>query len=145
MELNKKPKITAKSLRRVGRGHGSGRGKTSGRGTKGQNARTKAPLFFEGGALPLTKRLPFLRGRGRNTVNFKHAIEVRLAELNKLPSKTNVDVEALIKYAIIDSKFRKNGVKIIDSGEIKNALIVSVPVTRGAKVKIEKAGGSISA
>ncbi|HVT01573.1 MAG TPA: 50S ribosomal protein L15 [Patescibacteria group bacterium] len=145
MELNSKPKISAKSLRRVGRGHGSGRGKTSGRGTKGQKARGKAPQFFEGGALPLTKRIPFLRGRGRNTVNNRHAIEVRLSDLNKIPSKTNVDLEALVKYAIIDKKALKSGVKIIDSGEIKNALTILVPVTGGAKSKIEKAGGSISA
>jgi len=66
MNLSHIGKLKTKKKKRVGQGHGSGRGKTAGRGTKGQKARSKVAIYFEGGALPLTKRLPFLRGKGRN-------------------------------------------------------------------------------
>ena len=71
MELNKLAKTTVKTKKRLGQGHGSGRVKTSGRGTKGQKARGKIPLRFEGGALPLIKRMPFHRGKGKNK-GFSH-------------------------------------------------------------------------
>jgi large subunit ribosomal protein L15 len=73
MNLNNLAKITTKPKRRLGQGHGSGRVKTSGRGTKGQNARSNRSLSFEGGALPLIKRLPFRRGKGKNKVFKKHS------------------------------------------------------------------------
>ena len=66
MNLNQLPKIKKTSKKRLGQGHGSGKVKTSGRGTKGQKARNKVPMYFEGGALPLIKRLPYRRGKGRN-------------------------------------------------------------------------------
>ena len=72
MNIADLPSTNEKKLRRLGQGHGSGRGKTSGRGTKGQKARGKVPTFFEGGALPMTKRMPFLRGRGRNKIINSH-------------------------------------------------------------------------
>lgn len=66
MNIHSLPKIVKRSKKRLGRGHGSGKVKTSGRGTKGQKARGKLPLGFEGGQTPLVKRLPYLRGKGRN-------------------------------------------------------------------------------
>ena len=66
MKLESLPKITQKRRKRLGRGFGSGKGKTAGRGTKGQKAREKVKFGFEGGQLPLTKRLPLRRGKGRN-------------------------------------------------------------------------------
>src|SRR3989339_1420802 len=73
--------ITTKEKRRIGRGHGSGEVKTSGRGTKGQNARGKVHFGFEGGQLPLTRRLPFLRGKSKNKSIQKKS---RVIEVSKL-------------------------------------------------------------
>ncbi len=143
MELNSLPKITLKKSRTIGRGAGSGRGKTAGRGTKGQKARGHIPPYFEGGALPLIKRLPFLRGRGRNKVFRPHPIEVNLKQINNLPARSMVDVEMLIKYSIVESRARKHGVKILGDGEIGKPLNVKVRTTKSAAKKIEKAGGKI--
>ena len=146
MKLHELPKTTQKSLKRVGRGHGSGRGKTSGRGTKGQNVRGKMPLFFEGGALPLRKRLPFLRGNGRNKVFKKHPIAINVKYLNLLPEKSVVDIETLIKAKIVDEKAaRAFGVKVLGEGELTIPLTVKLTASAGARAKIEKAGGTIEA
>lgn len=144
MELNALPKLTDKRLRRVGRGHGTGRGKTSGRGTKGQKARRKTSLFFEGGALPLIKRLPFLRGRGRNPGLKNAPIAINVEKLNSLPSKSKVNIDSLIKNNIAPKTAKRVGVKILGGGTITTALTVTVSVSSGARKKIEKAGGTIS-
>ncbi len=143
MELHKLTKTVDKGLRRLGQGHGTGRGKTSGRGTKGQNARNKVPVFFEGGALPMTKRLPFLRGRGRNKGLGKNPVTVSVVALNAFPAKSIVDVDAIISKGIASSDAKKFGVKIIGSEEIKVALTVKAAVSAGARKQIEKAGGTI--
>lgn len=143
MELSNLPKITTKRMRRVGRGHGSGRGKTAGRGTKGQKARGNIPLAFEGGALPLVKRLPFLRGRGRNKVFKPHPIAINVLSLNKLPKKSVVDADTLIKHGIVRGAARYQGVKILSEGELTIPLTVKLQVSAGARKKIEKAGGSV--
>ncbi len=143
MQLNSLPKITKKRLKRVGRGHGSGRGKTSGRGTKGQKARRKIALSFEGGALPLVKRLPFLRGRGRNKIFKNSTIHINVGKLNLLPAKSVVDLESLLKYGIVKDEAKKTGVKILGNGELKVALKVRLPVSAGGKKKIEKAHGTV--
>lgn len=143
MEIHNLPKTTEKSLRRLGRGHGTGRGKTSGRGTKGQKARGKLPLFFEGGALPLTKRLPFLRGRGRNKVIKRHPVAINIAKLTNLPKKTTIDIEILIKYGIVSARATKSGVKIIGNSKLETAYEVKVPVTASARRIIERAGGKV--
>lgn len=143
MELHQLPKITENRLKRVGRGHGSGRGKTSGRGTKGQKARRSIPLHFEGGALPLTKRLPFLKGKGRNKAISKKFVTIKLESLNVFPPKSVVDIQALLKNNIIDSGEAKKGVKILGTGNIEHAITVNLPVTSSAKEKIEKAGGTV--
>ena len=95
MQLNNLVKITNKKKRRIGQGHGSGRVKTAGRGTKGQNARGKIPLNFEGGALPLIKRLPFRRGKGKNKVFKKKPIVINLKFLNFLKKDSIVDLKSL--------------------------------------------------
>lgn len=137
-------KLTIKTQKRLGQGHGSGRGKTGGRGTKGQNARSSRALSFEGGALPLIKRLPFRRGKGRNYSLQNKPLIVNLKALNFLPAKSVVDIEVLIKHNIIDSDdARKFGVKILGDGELTNSLTIKLPVSNSAKVKIEKAGGIV--
>lgn len=145
MELHNLRKTTTKSLRRVGRGHGSGRVKTSGRGTKGQKARRDIKLHFEGGALPLIKRLPFLKGKGRNKTLQVKPVIVNLKDLKNAPAKTVIDMEYLIKNRIIDENDAKaDGVKVLGSGDVKVALTVNLPVSAAVKEKIEKAGGTVS-
>jgi len=143
--LNNLNKITAKPLRRLGQGAGSARGKTAGRGTKGQKARTKIALSFEGGALPLIKRLPMLRGKGRNRSLKKDALTVDISLLEKLPAKTVVDAGSLMKYNIISSKNMKqsSGVKILGSSNLTKSLTVKLPVSKGARAIIEAAGGTV--
>src|SRR3989344_3742209 len=102
MELNKLSKISKREKRRLGQGHGSGRGKTAGRGTKGQGSREKIALSFEGGALPLIKRLPFRRGKGKNKVFKKRPIIVNIKALNILKKGTVVDLKTLINHHIVD-------------------------------------------
>ena len=143
MELHSLHKTTAKTKRRLGQGHGSGRVKTGGRGTKGQKARGHIPLRFEGGALPLIKRLPFLRGKQKNKSFSVKPVVLNVSDLNKLPAKTTVTEEVLVKHNLITEQEGKRGVKILGDGDLTVALTVSVSVSEGAKSKIEKAGGSI--
>ena len=134
-----------KKKRRLGQGHGSGRVKTSGRGTKGQKARGSVPLRFEGGALPLIKRLPFRRGKEKNKSFQRKPICINIKLFALLPKNTPVDLDLLIKHNIVDGIQAKNyGVKILGDGDITGAYIVKLPVSKSAKEKIEKAGGSIA-
>lgn len=144
MNLSQLEKLKTKSKKRVGLGHGSGRGKTSGRGTKGQKARGKIPLSFEGGALPLTKRLPFLRGKGRNRSLQEKPELINVEALNVFPKETVVTIEALVKQGIVTLESAKQkGVKILGDGDLQVALVVTLPVSKGAAEKIKKAGGTV--
>lgn len=143
--LNKLPKITGQKKRIIGRGHGSGRGKTAGRGTKGQKARGKIKQTFEGGALPLIKRLPFMRGKSRNKSFRKKALVINVKVLNLLPKDSVVDVDLLVKHKIVEKEEALLfGVKILGEGELKIPLTVKLLVSKGAREKIEKAHGKIS-
>lgn len=144
MKLEDLPRTTDRKKKRLGQGHGSGRGKTAGRGTKGQKARNKISLSFEGGALPLIKRLPFRRGRGKNKVFRKKPIEINVKVLNLLKKNSIVDIETLAKGRIIDKgEAEVYGVKILGDGDLGVPLTVKLPVSKGARLKIEKAGGKI--
>lgn len=144
MNLSSLNKITTKRKKRVGLGHGSGRGKTSGRGTKGLKARGSVPLDFEGGSLPLIKRLPFLRGKGRNGSLQAKPLVLNVSDLNVLPKDATVDIETLAKHKLVKLEVAKQiGVKILGDGELKVALKVKVPTSKSAVEKINKAGGSI--
>lgn len=144
MQLHNLPKTTSKELRRLGRGHGSGRGKTSGRGTKGQKARGKIGLDFEGGALRIIKRLPFQKGKERNKPQKRSPLVVNVKDLNVLSADSTVTEELLVEKKLVDVKEVKlRGVKILGNGELEKALKVSLPVSASAREKIEKAGGSI--
>ena len=145
MNLSSLVSITEKGKRRLGQGHGSGRMKTAGRGTKGQKARGKVPLDFEGGALPLIKRMPFLRGKTRNKSIRPTPITLNLSTLNKLPKSTVVDIASLADHTLVDADEAKvQGVKILGGGELNVALTVKLPVSKSAAQKIEKAGGSVT-
>ena len=143
MKLNSLTKSVNLKKKRLGRGHGSGRVKTSGRGTKGQKARGSIKPMFEGGQLQLTKRLPFNRGKSRNNPRTKNPLAINLNRLNDLPAGTVVTNEALIKYHILPKNFKKKTVKILGDGDLKIALTVKLPTSLGAKAKIEKAGGKV--
>lgn len=144
MNLSNLEKITTKGKKRVGLGHGSGRGKTAGRGTKGQLARNDSHLDFDGDANPLIRRLPFLRGKGRNKSLQSARLVVNLSALNVFSDKDVVDIESLAKHQLVRLKDAKdNGVKILGDGDIKKALTVKLPVSKSAAQKIEKAGGNI--
>jgi large subunit ribosomal protein L15 len=145
MNLSNLVSITEKSKRRLGQGHGSGRVKTSGRGTKGQKARNKVPQDFEGGALPLIKRMPFLRGKNRNKSRKPMPVVLNLSALNKLPKNAVVDIETLAKHNLVNAEEAKvQGIKILGNGELNVSLTCKLPVTKSAAQKIEKAGGSIN-
>lgn len=144
MQLHELKTISKKKKRRAGQGHGSGRVKTGGRGTKGQNARSSRSLTFEGGALPLIKRLPFRRGKGKNKTFKIKPIVINVKALNLLPKNSTVDSETLIKYKIVEKNdIEKYGVKILGDGEVTIPLTIKVQITKSAAEKIEKAGGKI--
>lgn len=145
MKLNSLPKTVKNKKRRVGRGVGSGRGKTSGRGTKGQKARSKVRKGFEGGQLSLLKRLPFKRGKNRNPSFKNKPIIVNIKYLNLLPQGSLVTIKTLIKHRIVkDNDARNFGVKILGDGDLEKKLNVSVPCSRSAAKKIKDAGGSVA-
>lgn len=144
MNLNNLRKIKTKKNKRLGQGHGSGRGKTAGRGTKGQKARGKIPIHFEGGALPLIKRLPFRRGKGKNNSFKKKPIIVNLKALNLLEKEKVIDLNILIKHKIVDGKEAKEfGIKILGEGEVSFPFTIKLPISKSAAKKVEKAGGKI--
>lgn len=144
MQLSNLKKITKSRKKRLGQGHGSGRVKTSGRGTKGQKARGKIPLSFEGGAVSLIKRLPFRRGKGRQKTITKKPVVINVKVLNLLPKNTTVDIQTLIDKKIVDKgEAISFGVKILGDGEINIPLVVKLPVSKNAAKKIEKAGGRV--
>lgn len=148
VKLNNLPKITTKDKKRQGRGRGSGKGgHTVGRGQKGQKSRTKIPLTFEGTKIKksLLKRLPLLRGKGKLKPRERKPIVVNLKYLNLLPKGSLVNLETLIKQRIVSEEAKLLGVKILGEGEIGQELTVSLPVSKGAKLKIEKAGGKVIA
>ena len=141
MKLNELVKIKTESKKRVGRGIGSGLGKTAGRGTKGQKARGKIPLGFTGGGLPTFKKLPRRRGLGNPNLSIKTKV-LDLNKLNVFKKNTVVDLEQLIKVKLIDERDAKIGVKIL-GGTLGVPLTVKLPVSKKAKLEIEKLGGKV--
>ncbi len=124
---------------RRGRGHGSGNGKTAGKGHKGQKARSGAPRpGFEGGQMPLYRRLP---KRGFTNRNTKRIVSVNLSVLERFEDGADVDVNTLIESGII--KNPRDGVKILGNGELTKKLNVKVDAySASAKEKIEALGGT---
>lgn len=144
IELHKLPKTTARSAKRLGRGTGSGKGKTAGRGTKGQKSRGKIPVTLAQAGISFIKRLPLYRGKYRNKPSRKKPVEVNVKYLNLLPKDCLVDIETLITHHIVDADIaRKFGVKILGDGDLSISLVVKLPTSRGAAKKIEKAGGKV--
>lgn len=142
ISLSSLTKITARSKKRLGRGHGSGKVKTSGRGTKGQKARGTVHFGFEGGQLPLIKRLPLLRGKDRNRPRFTKAYGLPIARLSDLPNGSVVTRELLISHGIVHHSTDR--IKLIGNTTLAHTLTVKLPCSSGARKSIEVAGGSVS-
>ena len=147
MKLNTLGKKRKKLKKRLGRGIGSGKGKTSGRGHKGQKSRSGVAIkSFEGGQMPLYRRLP---KRGfKSLKNKKNLIALNLSTIQKFFEKklstTNekVNLSALQKFKLVSKKYKK--LKLLGSGEIKNKFQVETHfVSNSAKEKIEKFGGKV--
>lgn len=143
MQLNTlKPAIGSKrARRRVGRGIGSGLGKTCGRGHKGQKSRAGGfhKVGFEGGQMPLQRRLP---KRGFSSLTKGNVVQVRLSELADLPVDA-IDLLVLKQAGVISGEAR--GAKVFLSGKLdKSVSLHGIQVTKGAKAAIEAAGGSVA-
>ena len=135
----KKPEGSTKAPKRIGRGQGTGQGTTAGRGMNGQNSRSGGGvrLGFEGGQMPLYRRLP---KRGFNNKWAKEYAEVNVKDLNKFDDGATVDAAALIEKGIV--KKALDGVKVLGNGEIEKKLTVkAAKFSKSAAEKIEKAGG----
>lgn len=124
---------------RRGRGHGSGNGKTAGKGHKGQKARSGAPrIGFEGGQMPLYRRLP---KRGFKNRNRKEIVGINISALEVFENDSTVDVQALMERGIV--KNPKDGVKILGNGELTKKLNVKANAfSAGATEKIQALGGT---
>ena len=146
MNLNSLSKINKKKIR-VGRGIGSGKGKTSSRGHKGQKSRSGVAIkSFEGGQMPLYRRLP---KRGFKNFNKKNTVILNLSKIQSMISKSknnlkdNLDLKILKERNLVSKKFEK--LKILGSGELKNVITITAHfATKQALEKIEKAGAKIS-
>ena len=125
---------------RRGRGHGSGNGKTAGKGHKGQKARSGAPRpGFEGGQMPLYRRIP---KRGFTCPSSKDIVGINLSALERFEDGAVVDIDTLIETGIV--KNPKDGVKILGNGEITKKLTVKANAfSASAQEKIEAAGGTV--
>lgn len=136
-------KTTTKSAKRLGRGYGSGKGgHTAGRGQKGQRSRTgfKTPLWFEGGSLPLTKRLPMWRGKSRFE-NLRPTAELTFDDINAMDLE-EISLDTLKLNKIINSAFKK--AKIIKKGKLNRKITVKgIALSEAAKKEIESLGGKV--
>ena len=130
---------SVREAKRIGRGHGSGQGKTAVKGHKGQKARAGHGMrpSFEGGQMPLVRRIP---KRGFNNIFASETVAINVGDLNAFEAGAVVDAEALVKAGVI--KKACDGVKILGNGNLDKALTVKVNAySESAKQKIENAGG----
>ena len=143
MKLNElsPPQGSRRTPRRLGRGVGSGRGKTAGRGTKGFNSRSGGGVRpgYEGGQMPLHRRLP---KRGFANIFRKKIAVVNVRDLNKFDQGSVVDEAVLIAAGLVKGK--KDGIKLLGHGEVKHSMEVKVnQISKSAREKIEAAGGKV--
>jgi len=143
MKLNElsPPQGSRRAPRRLGRGVGSGRGKTAGRGTKGYNSRSGGGVRpgYEGGQMPLHRRLP---KRGFTNIFRKNIAVINVRDLNKFDKGSLVDEAALVAAGLVKGK--QDGIKLLGHGEIKHSLEVKVnQISKSAREKIETAGGKV--
>jgi large subunit ribosomal protein L15 len=137
----KPPEGSKKKRKRVGRGDGSGHGGTSCKGHKGQNARSggKVRAGFEGGQMPLSRRLP---KRGFRNPSRKIIVTINVNQLNKFPEGSVIDEEALVRAGVV--KHKRDGIKVLGRGSIDYPVSLKMNlISRGAREKIQAVGGSI--
>ena len=147
MQLNKLYSKAKKSKKRLGRGIGSGKGKTSGRGHKGQKSRSGVAIkSFEGGQMPLYRRLPkrgfksITNNKNVAIINLSRIQEIIVNEKNTLNNKINL--ENLQKYKFINKKYKR--LKLLGSGDLKKKFDIELnSISKSAKEKIEKLGGKV--
>lgn len=145
-EIANNPSAT-KNRKRVGRGIGSGKGKTSGHGVKGQKSRSGVAINgFEGGQMPIHRRLP-KRGFNNPTRKELEAVNIaalqRLVDAKKIKANSTLSLENLVELGLVSGK--KDGVKLLASGELKQAVSVEVNAASETAIKaIEKAGGKVT-
>ncbi len=129
-----------KEAKRIGRGHGSGNGKTAGKGHKGQKARSGGSIRpgFEGGQMPLQRRIP---KRGFNNIFAKQYVIINVSDLEtRFEDGATVDVDAIVASGLV--KNSRDGIKVLGNGEItKNLTVKATAFSKSAVEKIEKAGG----
>ncbi len=143
MKLNSLLKLTERKKKIVGRGLGSGKGKTAGRGTKGQKARGRIPVGFIGGTLPLYKKLPYNRGQ-RNRKSQSNALAINISKLQNFKPGSEIDVQSLIDAGIVKNReARKRGVKLVGSNAVPAKLTIKLNISEAAGKLIEKAGGRV--
>ncbi len=143
MKLNElsPPKGSRRPRKRVGRGVGSGKGKTAGRGTKGYNSRSGGGVRpgFEGGQMPLHRRLP---KRGFTNIFKKKIAVINIRDLSKFESGSIVDEATLVRVGLV--KGRRDGIKLLGHGEIKTPLTIKINMlSKSAREKIIQAGGKV--
>jgi len=147
MKLNELNNKSSRSKKRLGRGIGSSKGKTSGRGHKGQKSRSGVAIkSFEGGQMPIYRRLP---KRGFKSIKNKRIALMNLSRIqeiinkNKISLNTKINLQNLQKSNLINNKYKK--LKLLGSGDIKNKFDVEVNfISKSAKEKIEKSGGKVT-
>ena len=147
MKLNTLISKNFKRKKRLGRGIGSSKGKTSGRGHKGQKSRSGVAIkSFEGGQMPLYRRLP---KRGFKSIKKKNIALINLSRIQnivdnkKILSNTKINLQNLQKSRVINSKYRK--LKLLGSGDVKTKFDIEVNfISKSAKEKIEKSGGKVT-
>jgi large subunit ribosomal protein L15 len=143
MKLNElsSPKGSRRPRKRVGRGVGSGKGKTAGRGTKGYNSRSGGGVRpgFEGGQMPIHRRLP---KRGFTNIFKKKIAVINIRDLSKFESGSVVDEAALVREGLV--RGRRDGIKLLGHGEIKTPLTIKINMlSKSAREKIIQAGGKV--
>lgn len=137
----KAPEGSRKKVKRVGRGDGSGHGGTAGKGAKGQNARSGHSVRpnFEGGQMPITRKMP---KRGFKNPTRRIIAIVNIEQLKRFPEGSMVDRDSLEAVGLVSAK--ADGIKVLGNGEINFPLSIKVDwISRGARQKIEAAGGTI--
>jgi large subunit ribosomal protein L15 len=137
----KPPEGSRKKRKRIGRGDGSGHGGTSTKGHKGQNARSGGRVRpgFEGGQMPLSRRLP---KRGFRNPFRRKIVTINIDQLRRFPEGSIIDRDALFEAGLV--KKMRDGIKVLGKGNIEYPISVKVDmISRGAKGKIEAAGGSV--
>lgn len=140
MKLSMLDKSTVRRKKRLGRGMGSGKGKTSGRGTKGQKARGKVSIGFTGAGLPTYKKLPLRRGKGNARISEKSTV-VNISDLKVFKSSDIVTVDTLIAKGIITKKQADKGVKLLGKGELLQPLTIKLSMSKKVAALIDKKGG----